>query len=161
MSAVRSEVVLLFRPHPRSTSLPTCLAKFLEDTTITKMVVDDTADSKGLKADFGLACGTVQDLQGVASGFGFAVIHPETKKIIDTKPSMELLASYFLRYDMVKKKEISLSFTEESFHVPLTALQRQYGTMDAIMAYEIGRKMASIRALPPDQQRKWVRKIHI
>jgi len=156
------EVVLLFRPHPRSTSLPTCLAKFLEDTTITKMVVDDTEDSKGLKADFGITCGAAQDLQGVASSsFGFAVIHPNTKKIIETKPSMDLLASYFLSYDMEKKKEISKSFTEASFVHPLTAQQGQYGTIDAILAYEIGQKMASIRALSLEQQRMWMREIKI
>jgi hypothetical protein len=144
-----STAVVLYRPKPGGTSLPQCLAGLLLDDNVTKMVVDDTGDSKFIKKDFDLTCAAVMDLQKAVQFLGFR------------QPGMQQLASYFLRVDVPKIKEISLQFTEGSFDQELTLPQKKYGTEDAIMAYEIGKKVAEVRAAPVTEHQRWKRQFYV
>ena len=129
-----ARVVLLYRPPLHSRVLPEALTQLLRSSSVKKMAVATSQDLTCLKADFDLDCDGMVDLQETALEFGF------------TEAKTEVLAEYFLRYNMTKEKETAVTYTEVSLTQRLSAAQIKYGAMDAIVAYELGMKLLSIDA---------------
>ena len=140
-------VVLLYQPPLLSRVLPEALTQLLRSSSVKKLVVDMSQDLKYLKADFDLDCDGMLDLQEMALTFGFA------------KASTEVLAEYFLRYNMTKEKETAVTYTEASLTRRLSAAHIKYGAMDAIVAHELGMKLLSIDET--DTRANWSRCIYL
>jgi hypothetical protein len=138
--------VLLFRPAPTCKMLPTCLNELLTDKDIQKTAVDFQQDDKYLRVDFGLDCNPAVDLQVKAAKYGF-----------EHRVSTELLASYFLNVDIKKDKGVKKRFSESLYDQNLTTQHKKYGAVDAIIAYELGRKLTEIEE--NDDGKKWKRRV--
>jgi hypothetical protein len=127
-----ASIVLLFRTNRHIRPLPNALAIFFQNPKITKLFVDPANDIKFLFRDFNVSCAGVVDIQKLAVDYGFV------------KASTEVLAKYFLRYNLVKDKTTKMQYTMASLERPLGEDHVKYAALDAIVAYEIGKKMDAI-----------------